>query len=108
MNGLKEVQRSRLERPSLRNYIEEIIISDEIGVAKPQTGIFDVAFATMGGASKEETLMIGDSLSSDIADGINYGIDTCWYNPQKRERPSELSITYEIGTLAELKELLVV
>ncbi|MBV7332956.1 YjjG family noncanonical pyrimidine nucleotidase [Chloroflexi bacterium TSY] len=105
-NGLKEVQRSRLEKSTLHNYIDELIVSDEIGVAKPQAGIFDVAFAAMGHPQKAETLIIGDSLSSDIAGGINYGIDTCWYNPDKKRRPDGLTITYEINGLTELMELL--
>lgn len=105
-NGLKEVQRSRLEKSKIHGYIEEVIISDEVGVAKPEAEIFGVAFAAMGYPSKEETLIIGDSLSSDIAGGYNYGIDTCWYNPQKKEREKGLGITYEISKLAELKELL--
>lgn len=107
-NGLKEVQRSRLEKSRIGGYIEEIIISDEIGVAKPAAEIFEVAFSAMGFPSKEETLIIGDSLSSDIAGGYNYGIDTCWYNPRKKEREKGLGITYEISKLAELRELLAV
>ena len=107
-NGLKEVQRSRLEKSKIRGYIEEIIISDEIGVAKPEAEIFEVAFAAMGNPRKEETLMIGDSLKTDIAGGYNYGIDTCWYNPQKQEREKGLRVTYEISKLAELRDLLAV
>ncbi len=107
-NGLKEVQRSRLEKSRIGGYIEEIIISDEIGVAKPEAEIFEVAFAAMGYPRKEDTLIIGDSLSSDIKGGYNYGIDTCWYNPQKKERKAGLGIVYEISKLAELREVLAV
>lgn len=105
-NGLKEVQRSRLNKSKICGYIEVIIISDEIGVAKPEAAIFEAAFAAMGCPGKEETLIIGDSLSSDIAGGYNYGIDTCWYNPQKKEPENGVGITYEISKLAELRELL--
>ena len=46
--------------------------------------------------------MIGDSLSADMAGGIAFGLDTCWYNPQRLARPAEMPITHEIHTLSEL------
>lgn len=105
-NGLREVQRPRFERSSIHNYFEAIIVSGEVGAAKPGTAIFDAAFEAMGNPSKSETLIIGDSLTSDMAGGINYGIDTCWYNPMRKENISNLGLTYEISTLAELMDLL--
>lgn len=105
-NGLKEVQRSRLALCGLGDYFEVVIISDEIGVAKPAAEIFDAAFAAMGRPSKAETLIIGDSLSSDIAGGRNYGIDTCWYNPHDFDRSKVEAITYKVATLDELGDLL--
>ena len=75
-------------------------------MAKPDSKIFDIAFKHMGQPGKGEVLIIGDSLTSDIAGGVNYGIDTCWYNPEGRERPSNLNIRYEIRSLSELPGLL--
>ena len=49
-------------------------------------------------------LIIGDSLSSDMQGGLNYGIDTCWYNPQRQ--PGRLPVTYEIHQLADLPHIL--
>jgi 2-haloacid dehalogenase len=56
--------------------------------------------------SRSEVLMIGDSLSSDIAGGIGYGLDTCWYNPHGLPGRADLAPTYEIRDLAELLPLL--
>ena len=56
--------------------------------------------------SKNEVLMIGDSLSSDIQGGTNFEIDTCWYNPNKVENKTSLKPTYEVCSLKELKNLL--
>ncbi|MCP4422002.1 MAG: noncanonical pyrimidine nucleotidase, YjjG family, partial [Chloroflexi bacterium] len=76
-NGLADVQYPRLERSGLQTYFTAVIVSDEVGVAKPNPLIFDEAFSRMGNPAKEEVLIIGDSLSSDMTGGINYGIDTC-------------------------------
>ncbi|MEM7130765.1 MAG: YjjG family noncanonical pyrimidine nucleotidase [Chloroflexota bacterium] len=105
-NGLKEVQRPRFERSSIYHYFESIIVSGEIGAAKPGAKIFDAAFATMEHPKKDEALIIGDSLTSDMAGGINYGIDTCWYNPQGQENQDSLAITYEIDNLLALRHIL--
>lgn len=103
-NGLADVQHPRLEKSGLKQYFSPIIISQEIGISKPNPGIFDAAFAQMNQPAKNEVLIIGDSLSSDILGGINYGIDTCWLNPNGKT--SDLPITYEIKTLSQLNQIL--
>jgi YjjG family noncanonical pyrimidine nucleotidase len=103
-NGLADVQHPRLERAGLKPYFATIIISQEIGVSKPSPGIFDAAFARMNQPEKHEVLIIGDSLSSDMTGGINYGIDTCWFN--QNGKTTDLPITHKIKTLQELNEIL--
>lgn len=105
-NGLKEVQRSRLVQSGLDRYFDAVIISDEVGASKPHAGIFDVAFARMGNPSKSDALIVGDSLSSDIKGGSDYGIDTCWYNPTSKPRTLDVEIRYEIRDLAELLNII--
>lgn len=104
-NGLLEVQRPRFARTTIRPYFEDFVISEEVGSAKPHAKIFDAAFRLMGGPEKSEVLIVGDSLSSDIQGGINYGIDTCWYNPAQKPRERDLEIRYEITCLSELLKL---
>lgn len=104
-NGLKQVQRPKLIKSGLADYFKVIVVSDEIGIAKPQPAIFEYAFEKMGFPAKEKVLMIGDSLNSDIQGGINYGIDTCWYNFKQKENRSFFKPTYEITHLQELKTL---
>jgi putative hydrolase of the HAD superfamily len=101
-NGLKEVQRPRLANSAIAAYIDAVVISDEVGFSKPDPRIFDIAFQKMDHPAKEEVLMVGDSLTSDMPGGIAYGIDTCWYNPDQRPRPPELDICYEIQRLVDL------
>lgn len=105
-NGLAEVQYPRLERSGLRPYFQSVIVSDEVGVGKPNPTIFDVAFAHLGYPAKEKSLIIGDSLTSDIQGGYNYGIDTCWLNRHRQTAVPDLPITYEISDLCQLMEIL--
>jgi 2-haloacid dehalogenase len=105
-NGLQTVQRSRFAHSIIKDFIADIIISQEIGTAKPQVAFFEIAASRLGNPDKEDILIIGDSLTSDIQGGVNYGIDTCWYNPTYEPRPEGLPITYEIRHLKELLEIL--
>ena len=100
-NGLREVQRKRIQNTDIEQFFEAIIISDEVGISKPHKGFFDHAFEKIGHPEKETTLMIGDSLSSDILGGNNYGLDTCWYNPAKKVANSGVVAKFEIKTLED-------
>ena len=101
-NGLTQVQRPRIARSPVRLYVKHVIISEEVGVAKPDARIFDIAFERMGHPPKSEVLFTGDSLTADIQGGNNYGIDTCWFNPKGQPNDSGIEPTYEIRDLQEL------
>ena len=104
-NGIAVVQRPRFANSSIRKFFEDVVISDEIGVAKPQIGFMTEAFSRMGEPHKSEILMIGDSLSSDIAGGVNFGIDTCWFNPKGLDLDGGPQPTYEIADLTEINDI---
>jgi YjjG family noncanonical pyrimidine nucleotidase len=101
-NGLKEVQRSRLAASVIRHLVSELIISEEVGSAKPAKAFFDAAFVRLGNPAKSSALMIGDSWVSDIQGAAEYGIDVCWYNPGGQSRPAHPKLTREIASLHEL------
>lgn len=101
-NGLTEVQRGRFSRSPIRAYLSDVVISDEVGIQKPLRGIFDLALEHLGCGDRSTALMVGDSLSSDIAGGINAGIDTCWYNPAGVVIAGELRPTYVVSRLEEI------
>ena len=105
-NGLKEVQRPRIAKAKMGQYFKSIIVSDEIGVSKPHEGFFDHAFSEVGQPEKASVVVVGDSLSSDIQGGNNYGLDTCWYNPTKQVNLTKYQPTYEIDKLELLKQLI--
>jgi len=106
-NGLASVQNPRFKTSELRKYFKHIVISEEIGFAKPKKEIFDFTFNLLNNPEKESAIIIGDNLTSDIKGGVNYGIDTCWINPTKAENPTEIVPTFEISDLKELKKILI-
>lgn len=105
-NGISQVQRPRLAASPFANRFDPVVISDEIGSAKPDPAYFDYAFGQMAHPAKEDVLIIGDSLTSDMQGGHDYGVDTCWYNPEQRAAPAGLNITYQVFSLATLAHLL--
>lgn len=107
-NGISRVQHGRLEVSRTERYFDTICISEEIGFQKPKKEFFDIFLdmAHLEEADKEQCLVIGDSLTSDILGGINAGIDTCWYNPTGKMGDPDIVPTYEIGLLQELLTLL--
>lgn len=105
-NGIKEVQLKRIGKSELSQAFEQIIVSEETGYQKPQSGIFDYAFHKLNVNDKERVLMVGDSLTTDIQGGNHYGIDTCWFNPADKLNSSGIQPTYEISSLKELVGIL--
>jgi len=103
-NGLSDVQRSRIDLLGLEPFFAAIVISTEVGHTKPEPGIFTHAFEALGSPDKAATLMVGDSLTSDIAGGVRYGIDTCWYNPTGMS-PDGVHPTFQITRLEQLPGL---
>jgi 2-haloacid dehalogenase len=101
-NGIPAVQHTRLSLSPIAPFFEGITISGEVGHAKPDPRIFDAAFEGMGWPDKSDVLMIGDSLSADIAGGHVYGIDTCWYNPNGQTPDPGFPITYTVKSLREI------
>lgn len=102
-NGIKKVQMNRIARSDLAEFFTEIIVSEDTGYQKPHPGIFDYAFAKLGTPDKAKVLIVGDSLTSDMKGGIDYGIDTCWFNPRHLPNPPEICPTYEIDRLQQIK-----
>ena len=104
-NGLTLVQRARLQKSGFLPLLSGVFISQEMGVQKPDKAYYEHIFSAFGDDAREKYLMIGDSLSADIAGGINAGIDTCWYRPAGAEEP-HVEPTYTVDGYDELLELL--
>lgn len=104
-NAVASVQRGRLAKSTLRPYITAAFISEEAGAAKPAPAYFDYVFAHIDGITRDNCLVVGDSISSDIRGANGYGLPCCWYNPRQTPRPAEVRIDYEITDLRQLLEL---
>lgn len=101
-NGFAIAQHARVSGSSLKDLFEVIVTSEEAGFQKPQAKIFEYTLDKLQVSDKSRVLMIGDSLSSDIQGGNNFGIDTCWFNPHSKENVSEIQPTYEIQAWEQL------
>lgn len=105
-NGLACTQEKRLIDSGLAPFFKDVFVSEVMGFQKPMVEYFDYCFQHIPIFIKEEALIIGDSLSSDIQGGIRAGIDTCWFNPAGLPNESPYQPTYEIKNLLELLPLL--
>jgi 2-haloacid dehalogenase len=105
-NGLKEVQRPKFDASNLTPHFDEIVVSDEIGHAKPHKEFFDYTFKQIKNPPKNKTMVVGDSLNSDIRGGNNFGLETCWFNPAQKQNLTEIEPTHEIKALGDLISIL--
>lgn len=105
-NGFTALQQRRLERTGLSGYFDLMIISEEVGVAKPDRRIFDYALEQAGNPDRSRVMMVGDNASSDVLGGINAGLATCWLNAHRQAPPAGISPTWTVTTLAELEQRL--
>lgn len=106
-NGAPDTHRQRLQQAPLGKFIQHVIASDENPTAetfrKPYPEIFSYAHRVIApDLLHEKILMVGDSLESDIQGGINYGIDTCWFNRNSLINDTPWQPTHQIDQLIGL------
>jgi putative hydrolase of the HAD superfamily len=102
-NGFKESTEMKVDKTGIGRYFENVIISEVVGVNKPDPKIFEHALK-LAGATKTESLMIGDSLEADIYGALNFGMDAIFFNALKVVKPNDVSV--QIFGLKELMEIL--
>jgi len=105
-NGVTATQLRRLKDSGVDNYVKKIFVSEETGYQKPMKEYFDYCFDRIEDLDRERTIIIGDSLSSDIKGGNNAGIATCWFNPNRLENNTDIKVDYEIRHLTDLYQIL--
>jgi len=104
-NGSPDLQKTKLElTPELVSYFDQIVISGSFGRGKPDPAIFEHARSLLS-LKKEEVVMVGDNLMTDILGANRAGITTVWINRHNKER-NEIIPTYEIKHLEELFPIL--
>ena len=104
-NGIEYVQKSRFARSPINKFFERLFISGEIGYEKPDIRFFDAVKREIPDFDAEKTLVVGDSLTSDMKGGINAGLDCCFYSPACKKAPPEMKIKYTVSELSEIKEI---
>lgn len=105
-NGISKVQHGHMEGSEVRHFISGMVISEEVGAAKPDPRMLELAMEKAGVADRRRALMLGDSLSSDIAAAANAGVDACWFNPRGARNAKGLPVRYEIRSLDEVDAIL--
>ena len=105
-NGTVIAQTKKLQRSHLGEWMDGVFLSEQLGAEKPSLRFFEKVFAALPDVPKSDMLIVGDSLTSDMAGGLAAGIPTCWYNPEGLPRPEGMAIDYEIRDLHQIYALL--
>lgn len=107
-NGIKEAQEGRLERSPIRQYIKKMYISGVMGVRKPERAYFELVYDDLGMTPEHwrRTVIVGDSLSSDILGGVNGNLDTIWYNPKHKPNETDIRPTWEADSFDAVKAVI--
>lgn len=105
-NGFTRLQQLRLERTGFSDYFDVLVISEQLGIAKPDRAVFDYTLQQLGNPPADRVLMVGDTPESDILGGINAGLKTCWLDHGTRTLPATLQPDWQVKDLAALQALL--
>lgn len=105
-NGTVIAQTKKLKLSGLGEQMDGIFLSEELGVEKPNIGFFEKVFSAIRPEALSEVMIVGDSLTSDMQGGINAGIRTCWYNPDRKPLPDGYPVDCIIHDLHELESLI--
>ena len=105
-NGTRVAQEKKLSKSGLVNLFDGVFISELVGAEKPSPIFFDHVFSHIGPVDREEVLIVGDSLTSDMRGGLNAGIRCCWYNPKSLPAPEGMKLHYTIENLNQVKDIL--
>ena len=104
-NGASDLQREKIEGSGVGRYFDSITISGDVGICKPDPKIFMSALDSLG-ARPETTLMVGNSLKSDIAAAQAVGLRAIWVNRSDSSYDGDIKPDAEIGSLSEIHALI--
>ena len=90
----------------LDRIMDGVFVSELMGYPKPMKEYFDACFAGMPGTDRQECILVGDSLTSDMRGAENAGIVSCWFNPERKAKDIDVRTDYEIHSLEELVPIL--
>lgn len=102
-NGVSAIQRNRLSLCPLTPLFDAIIISEEVGIAKPDPAMLQIALDQLGCKDVSQAVLMGDSLSADIAAAKNAGMDSIYFCPRGIQKNTA---TYTVTSHKEALRLL--
>ncbi len=105
-NGVNTTQESKMKLSGLDRIMDGVFVSELMGYPKPMKEYFDACFAGMPGTDRQECILVGDSLTSDMRGAENAGIVSCWFNPERKAKDIDVRTDYEIHSLEELVPIL--
>lgn len=105
-NGVNSTQANKMKLSGLDRIVDGVFVSELIGYPKPMKEFFDTCFAALPDVKKDEIILVGDSLTSDMRGANNAGIAACWFNPDAKENDTDVRTDYEIRRLPDLLTIL--
>lgn len=102
-NGISVIQRSRLAKCPLAPLFDAVVISEEVGAAKPDPRLLFAALAQLGCTDRAQAVMMGDSATADIPAAVSAGIDSIFFSPRGRRCDAA---TYCLTTHQEALDIL--
>lgn len=101
-NGTTQIQNSRLKASDLINRVEGVYISEQLGTRKPEKEYFEIVANSVENFDKSNCVLVGDSLTSDILGGKNFGVNTVWFNPNHKPENKEIIPDKTVYSFEEL------
>lgn len=103
-NGFREVQYRKINASGLAPFIDHIVLSEEVGAQKPAPQIFNFAIK-LANVSKEQIIMIGDNVETDIKGAFDFGLDSILFDPYQEQKDNPYA-TYRVSGLKEIENIL--
>lgn len=104
-NGAACLQREKLAASDLGGYFDAVIVSADVGAAKPDSSVFQQALSALG-VDGEQAVMIGDSITKDVEGALDAGLGAIWLNRGEAFASEGRSDLAEIATLKDLPQVL--
>lgn len=105
-NGSKVAQSGKLKNSGLDKIFDGVFVSEDLGVDKPYKEFFDIVFNQIGSDNRDDYIIIGDSLTSDIRGGNNAGIRTIWYNKDGKQNIHGVRVDYMVDKLSDIPAII--
>jgi HAD superfamily hydrolase (TIGR01549 family) len=103
-NNLLEEQREKLRCCGLHQFVDCLVVSEEVGAVKPEPAIFEEVLNRLR-CGPQEAIMVGDSWTEDILGAHGVGIRPVWFNRYGRLCPDQ-ALAAEINSFEPVDAVL--